>query len=181
MHAIASITAIHAAVESKRSATIPDWAYRDVLFMLIDYSIRAFEQLERRLTMIEKEEVFEVFLRVGGGMGLKGLPGTFTEWLMMREEHLTSDLQISDYTRDLYRQYQHHLGFLRFQLLLEAQKLVVPDQVRVLLAFRKQSLLKPLIGYYKMGKRIHIDRLVKSLLMPAKYKDQIRDLDVPLS
>jgi len=27
---------IHAAVEEKRGAKIPDWAYRDVLFMLID-------------------------------------------------------------------------------------------------------------------------------------------------
>src|SRR6185369_3111766 len=46
MKAIDQITAIHKQVEGKRGAKIPDWAYRDVLFMLIDYSIRSFELLE---------------------------------------------------------------------------------------------------------------------------------------
>ena len=34
--AIHKITAIHKTVEASRGAQIPDWAYRDVLFMLID-------------------------------------------------------------------------------------------------------------------------------------------------
>src|SRR5690606_7692830 len=37
LKAIDQITAIHQGVEKKRGARIPDWAYRDVLFMLIDY------------------------------------------------------------------------------------------------------------------------------------------------
>ena len=40
--AIDKITHIHGAVENARGAKIPDWAYRDVLFMLIHYSIAAF-------------------------------------------------------------------------------------------------------------------------------------------
>src|SRR3954469_18541561 len=39
---IDNIAHIHNAVENKRGMKIPDWAYRDVLFMLIDYSIRSF-------------------------------------------------------------------------------------------------------------------------------------------
>src|ERR1700704_2369637 len=35
--AIDKITAIHSSVEKSRGSTIPDWAYRDVLFMLIYY------------------------------------------------------------------------------------------------------------------------------------------------
>src|SRR5687767_7721830 len=50
LYAIDKITAIHKNVEEDRGAKIPDWAYRDVLFMLIDYSIRSFEALERKLT-----------------------------------------------------------------------------------------------------------------------------------
>src|SRR5215831_14221678 len=57
---IDKIHSIHAAVEESRSAKIPDWAYRDVLFMLIDYSIRSYEVLERKLTAAEKEEVFSI-------------------------------------------------------------------------------------------------------------------------
>src|SRR5205823_9158341 len=37
--AIAKISSIHSAVEKNRGSKIPDWAYRDVLFMLIHYSI----------------------------------------------------------------------------------------------------------------------------------------------
>ena len=33
--AISSLRQIHSAVEQSRGSTIPDWAYRDVLFMLI--------------------------------------------------------------------------------------------------------------------------------------------------
>src|SRR5687767_543993 len=71
--AIDSITAIHAAVEANRKSRIPDWAYRDVLYMLIHYSIASFELLERKLTNSEKVEVFSVFSRVGTRMGLKDL------------------------------------------------------------------------------------------------------------
>ena len=35
------INAAHRTVERERSDTIPEWAYRDVLYMLIDYSERA--------------------------------------------------------------------------------------------------------------------------------------------
>src|SRR5215213_6559863 len=39
--AIDKMADIHAGVEKARGARIPDWAYRDVLFMLIHYSIAA--------------------------------------------------------------------------------------------------------------------------------------------
>src|SRR5688572_9997370 len=42
LQAIDQITAIHSAVEKSRGAIIPEWAYRDVLFMLIHYSIASF-------------------------------------------------------------------------------------------------------------------------------------------
>lgn len=75
--AIDTIAHIHAAVEAKRGQPIPAWAYRDVLFMLIDYSIRAFEALERPLGAAERAEVFDVFRRVGQRMGIPELPATY--------------------------------------------------------------------------------------------------------
>ena len=38
---LARINAIHGAVEQERGQSIPEWAFRDVLYMLIDYSERA--------------------------------------------------------------------------------------------------------------------------------------------
>ncbi|MDX1629885.1 MAG: oxygenase MpaB family protein, partial [Fulvivirga sp.] len=74
LHTIDAMASIHAQVEAKRGTQIPDWAYQDVLFMLIDYSIRSFELLERKLSEDEKHEIFDVFQRVGTRMGIKDLP-----------------------------------------------------------------------------------------------------------
>lgn len=182
LRAIDAMAAIHAGVEAKRGARIPDWAYRDVLFLLIDYSIRAFELLERTLSRTEREEVFDVFYRVGSRMGVQGLPETFDDWEQMRQAHLHQHLQRSRYTNDLFRQYRNHLGVVRYRILLEAQTLVVPQQMRELLGFRSFSLLHPLVGLYKLSRRLKMDGLLKAVLLPAGYKKEIQALDsVPLS
>lgn len=174
---IDAMNKIHATVEGSRGSKIPDWAYRDVLFMLIDYSIRSFEVLERTLTRKEKEEVFQVFNEVGLRMGIQGLPPTLDVWEAMRLEQLNHNLKLSAYTRDLFSQYRKHLGPLRYRILLEAQQLIVPQPVRTLLSFRKVSLLKPLMAVYKMTRHLKLDWLLKAMLLPARYKSQIKALD----
>ena len=109
--AIDKITAIHTAVLNNRGSRIPDWANRDVLFMLIHYSISPFELLERRLTAEEKEEVFNVFYRVGTKMGFNELPLSYNDWLIAQQIQLENDIQKSHLTINLYKQYKKHLGF----------------------------------------------------------------------
>ena len=176
--AIDTITAIHAGVEKARGARIPDWAYRDVLFMLIHYSIAAFELLERKLTAAEKEELYAVFLRIGERMQIPGLPPTYESWLPVREQHLHSDLARSRFTNDLFVQYKRSLGTFRFHVMKEAQLLVVPERVRILLQFRKLSFLTFVVPGYKLSRILKLDGLVKTLLLPAAYKQQIRALDM---
>lgn len=176
MRTIDSIAAVHKEVEAKRGFRIPAWAYRDVLFMLIDYSIRAFELLERSLEMAEKEEVFDVFYRVGSRMGIQGLPGSFGEWEVMREEHLRQNLERSDYTDDLFRQYRKHLGWGRYGMLLAVHRLIVPERVRALLGFRRGVFLRPLVVGYKLSRLLRVDWLLKSLILPGAYKEEIRGL-----
>lgn len=176
--AIDGMAAIHAGVEAKRGYSIPDWAYRDVLFMLIDYSIRAYELLERRLTTAERAEVFEVFNRVGTRMGINGLPETYSAWQQAREEHLQQNLQRSKYTSDLYRQYRAHLGNLRYWLLLQAQVLVVPELVRAQLNLWRVPILKPVLVTYKLSRAFNGDRLLKELILPPAYKREIKELDM---
>ena len=60
---IDSIFTIHKVVEINRGKAIPDWAYRDVLYMLIHYSIASFELLERKLSAEEKEIAIYRFAR----------------------------------------------------------------------------------------------------------------------
>ncbi|MCP1381954.1 oxygenase MpaB family protein [Runella salmonicolor] len=178
LFAIDKIAAIHQGVEQKRGAQIPDWAYRDVLFMLIDYSIRSFELLERKLSQPEKEEVFEVFYRVGARMGIKGLPVHFDEWQQMREEHIQENLLSSHFTLDLYQQYKKHLGSFRFFLLKQAQILVVPPRVNRLLRLGKFPIFASAIGTYKLLRLLKVENYLKNAILPEAYKPQIAALDV---
>ncbi|WP_297333389.1 oxygenase MpaB family protein [Flavobacterium sp.] len=176
-NAIDAMAAIHSGVEQARGYSIPDWAYRDVLFMLIDYSIRSFEVLERKLTATEKEDVFTVFYRVGARMGLKGLPGNYAEWEVMRESHIKENLQCSPYTADLFKQYRKHLGFLRYKLLVEVQTLLVPQHVKELLGFKPVIIIKPVISFYMLSRKLQLDRLLKAVLLPPLYRKEILALD----
>lgn len=175
--AIDKITAIHQSVEQSRGMKIPDWAYRDVLFMLIHYSTSAFELLERKLTDAEKEEIFDVFNRVGERMGLKDLPRNHTDWLVVREQHLQENLLKSAFTDDLYKQYRKHLGVFRYLILWEGQKLVVPLRARKLLSMSRFSVLKPFLLLYKFTQKIKFDKFLKQALLPPDYAQQIMALD----
>lgn len=177
--AIDRITAIHAAVEKNRQARIPDWAYRDVLYMLIHYSIASFEELERKLSSMEKEEVYNVFYRVGQRMKLKELPVSYDEWVISYMQHLKQDLQKSKYSVDLFKQYKKHLGSFRYMLLVETQKLIVPDIVRQMLGFQKLSFVQIILPFYKASRKVRLDTLIRSLILPNAYKETIRALDQP--
>ena len=175
--AIAAIAAIHGAVEAKRGLAIPDWAYRDVLFMLIAYSIKAFEVLERPLTSAECEEITTVFCRVGQRMGIPDLPASYPAWLLAREQHLAQNLAASAYTADLYRQYRKHLGGPRYHLLRAIQGRVVPPVVRALLRLPSGGFLRPALAFYSHTKQLPVSQWAKNALLPADYLARIRALD----
>ncbi len=176
--AIDKISMIHKTVEKNRGAQIPDWAYRDVLFMLIHYSQAAFELMERKLTAAEREELYNVFLRMGTRMGVKQLPENYEAWITMRNQHLEDDLIKSNYSLDLFKQYRKHLGRLRYLLLIESQKLVVPARVKTLLNFGKIPWIAPLLFMYKLSRYIKMDRVFKGIILPSAYQQQIKALDV---
>lgn len=175
--AIDRITAIHHGVEKKREAQIPDWAYRDVLFMLIDYSIRSYELLENKLTKAEKAEVFDVFYRFGLRMKISGLPSNFEEWQYMRKRQLNEDLILSEFSLDLYRQYQKHLGAVRFLILKQAQVLLVPKKVNQLLMLNTISWLKPILYCYKLIRTLKLVKILTDAIIPSGYEHQVKNLN----
>ncbi|PSL27239.1 oxygenase MpaB family protein [Dyadobacter jiangsuensis] len=178
MRAIHQIAAIHQGVERSRNARIPDSAYRDVLFMLIDYSIRSFELLERKLTIAEKEELFNVFHAVGEGMGVQGLPASLRMWERMRAEHLQENLVQSHFTIDLYQQYRKHLGWYRYHLLRNVQMRLVPERVNALLGLGKGWVVDLLLPAYKFSRRLGVGTFFRNMLLPENYKMQVIDLDM---
>ena len=175
--ALDAIRAVHEAVERRRGAAIPDWAYRDVLYMLIDYSERAHGLLTRPLTDAERDELYDVFRRVGTGMRIPHLPATYDEWRADRELHLRRDLAESAGTSALYARYRQHLGTWRYRLLLSVQSILVPEHVRGLLHLAPAEWLRPAVGLYGVLARMGLRSTVQRLLVPSRYLDDVRRLD----
>ena len=174
---IDQITAIHKSVEAGRGFSIPDEAYLDVLYMLIDYSIRSYELLERKLSDSEKAEVFEVFYRVGLRMQLKGLPENYLNYEKQRNRQMEHNLQVSYFTRDLYKQYRKSLGPIRYLVLKQAQVLMAPQPVNNLLSIGTVKWLMPVVYLYKFFRLFNLESALKNAILPQAYTAQIRALD----
>jgi len=171
------INARHASVEHERKQTIPDWAFRDVLYMLIDYSERAYALLYRPLSQSEKRDLFEVFLRIGEALCIPNLPESYDDWLLDRHLHLVRDLTYSKHTAMLYRAYRNHLGILRYYLLLEVQALLAPPEVRRLLRLNSNPLISGLAHAYGLIGSGNVQSLVHTLLIPPRYWSDVRQFD----
>jgi len=171
------IRAVHSAVERRRGEAIPDWAHRDVLYMLIDYSEKAHAVLHRPLTPDEQEELYDVFHRVGTGLGIPDLPGSYSRWRIDRERHLQADLVHSEGTAALLAQYRNHLGPWRYRLLVRIQAILAPDRVRHLLRLGSSAWLRPLARLYPAIARLGLRPFIQWLLMPSQHLAAVRDLD----
>ncbi len=177
--AIRRISAIHGGVERQRGDQIPDWAYRDVLYMLIDYSERAYELLNRPLTTAEQEEVFTVFRRVGDGMNIPALPATYQDWQTDRQRHMENDLMYGEYTSRLFERYRWQLGSWRYDLLRRVQAMLVPGRVKDLLGLKAGPLMPHTIRIFKVLEWLRLKPLVQRVLLPTQYLEEVRQLEQP--
>jgi len=175
---IDQITAIHQGVENSRGTKIPAVAYLEVLYMLVDYSIRAYELLEKKMNEKEKAEIFDVFARVGARMELEGLPATYSEYQVGRQQQLINGLFYSHYSHDLYLQYRKHLGPSRFVLLKQVQLLVAPEQVNQKLKQHQIKWLLPILKLYKLLRFLKMESWVKTAILPEQYARQLKNIEV---
>jgi hypothetical protein len=171
------IRAVHGAVEHKRGQSIPDWAHRDVLYMLIDYSERARELLTGPLSPEEQSELYDVFCRVGLGLHIPALPSSYAEWKVDRDLHLRRDLIHSTGTDALYARYRDHLGPWRYDLLLQIQGILTPVHVRDLLGLTSAEWLRPFVRVYPLLVGVGLRSMIQRLLMPSRYLHAVRGLD----
>jgi hypothetical protein len=111
-------------------------------------------------------------------MQLKCLPAGYLQWVQMRQEHLQNDLAYSDYTTDLFKQYKKHLGPVRYLILKQVQALVSPPVVKNLLNLGKRVWFMPVLAGYKLFRAVHLENMVKEIILPNQYKSQIKALDV---
>lgn len=175
--ALERINLAHASVERSRGEHIPEWAHRDVLYMLIDYSERAYELLRRPLSRKEKEDLYDVFYRVGLGLNVKELPKNYAEWRIDRQLHLERDLVYSQHTALLYKKYQQHLGWWRYRLVLWLQAALAPTRVRDLLKLVPVPLLTSALRAYGLFGVGSVRSVTQRLLLPANRLKDVRRLD----
>jgi uncharacterized protein (DUF2236 family) len=171
--AIERINKIHQAVESSRKTTIPDAAYKDVLFMLIYYSISSFELLERKMTAEEKDEVVQTFRGIGIRMHLQDIPETYSAWSATYQKHLRQNLENSFFTKDLYKQYKKHLGAFRYFILIEVQRLLVSPYVNKLLQLGSPVVADKFVGLYRIIRKTGLHNWLVRLLVPHIFRPQL--------
>jgi uncharacterized protein (DUF2236 family) len=171
------INAAHRAVEHERKQTIPEWAFRDVLYMLVDYSERAYTLLYKPLSTAQRDDLYSVFRMIGEGLAVTELPETYTEWQADRRRHLERDLSYSRHTALLFKQYRRHLGVWRYNLLLQVQAVLAPDEVRRLLRLRRNKLMTGLVQTYGAISPLNLQTVVHTLLIPPRYWAEIRRFD----
>ena len=179
--ALAGIRNAHAAVEHRRGAQIPDWAHRDVLYLLVDYSERVFGALHRGLTSDEQAELWAVFRQVGTGLAIPELPDGYAAWRDDRERHLLRDLAVSAHTGALYAAYRSALGPWRHVLLREVQGALAPDHVVALLGLPRRRWAARLLRVYPALTRRGLGPLVRRLLVPPVHLGAVQRLDRPAS
>jgi hypothetical protein len=171
------INAAHGAVEREREQTIPDWAFRDVLYMLIDYSERAYTLLHKPLSTSQRNELYSVFRRIGEGLSISELPESYAEWKLDRRRHLVRDLCYSRHTELLFKQYRRHLGVWRYNLLLQVQAVLAPDEVRRLLRLSPNKLMSRLVQTYGFISPLNLQTLVHTVLVPSQYWSELRGFE----
>jgi uncharacterized protein (DUF2236 family) len=170
------INAAHAGVEGLRGQTIPEWAFRDVLYMLVDYSERAHRMLYGALS---RAELYAVFKRVGEGLNVKELPADYESWRADRRSHMERDLARGRHTALLYDSYRRHLGGWRYQLLLQVQALLVPERVRRLLRLRRRAVFSAAVDVYALLPVPGLRPLLRRLLLQPRYWGEVAALERP--
>lgn len=167
---IRKINKIHKAVEEARGHDIPQWAYRCVLFMLHDYTIKAGNMLLGNISTEDEEEVFRVFSKMGIHMGISMLPATLASWRTLRMQHLMAYTAATPYTRDLYMSYRQHLGSLRYHMLCHIQATMCPKAVIVRSGLRKSRIAGILLSIYLYLRHTPVGRKAVIQLMPLQHR-----------
>jgi Uncharacterized protein conserved in bacteria len=176
---INKINMIHQQVESARGFKITNEGYQDVLYMLIYYSMTAFELLERKLTPEEKDEMVNSFARIGRHMHIRDLADNYNDWEKHYEQQLTRNLQKSSFTNNLFQQYKKHLGAFRYFLLLDIQRVLVPKHVNKLLGLGRPRLVPLLVPVYRLLRRFNIHKQLILMMVPRPYVKDVQAMDRP--
>jgi uncharacterized protein (DUF2236 family) len=174
---LGQIRRVHATVEGARGASIPAWAHRAVLYMLIDYSERAARLLGTPLGPGAQEELYADFRRIGEGLGIAELPPDYPTWRTDRACRLAQDLAWAPPTAALYAAYRRQLGPWRYGLLRQLQGVLVPPLVRGLLQLPGPAPGAHLVAVFRALRSLRLAPAARRLVIPARHWDDLKALE----
>ncbi|HYG39856.1 MAG TPA: oxygenase MpaB family protein [Cytophagales bacterium] len=176
-HTLETINKVHSSVERSRGMNIPNWAYKDVLYMLIDYSERGYKIVYGEMTSKEKQAYFEAAMAVGKGMHLEDLPETYEAYLADRKLSLERDYELSMFTSELFNRYKQSLGKIRYGMLRMIQANIVPAELNKILKLKANPAIDILLKWYHKlpggGEKL---KFMHDVLLPRKYTEQLKNL-----
>jgi hypothetical protein len=175
---IAAINGAHRGVERSRGYAIPAWAYRDVLFMLIDYGERAHRVVYGPMSARDRVGHWTLMRELGEELHVEDLPADYPAYLAARRRHLRENTARTPWTDQLYAAYRKDLGPVRMPLLLDLQASLVPDHVAGLLSLRRRAYMERALRLYRHTPRGLVPRLAPWLL-PREYFGQVVALTQP--
>jgi hypothetical protein len=146
---IASINRIHRHIEAARGMPIPEWAYRDVLFLLIDYGERAHTILYGPMSAADQQAHFEALLALGQAMQVRDLPTTYAAYQAQRHQQLRDDYVASELMQRLFGSYRAALGWWRYWLLRRIQASLLPVELRPVVGLQANWLIDGLLRCYR--------------------------------
>lgn len=177
--AVNAINHIHRGVEKSRGKVIPQWAYKDVLFLILHYGEQAHEIVFGPLTYQERHSYFEAVMALGYSMHLQDLPQTYAQYQEQRKYHLINDYEFTPLTRQLMDAYRKSLGPVRYYLLTLVQACLVPQEIGEVLNLKPNPVIKCLLRLYHYlpggGNKL---RWIQRIILPPQYAGQLRKLSV---
>lgn len=175
--AVEQVNRIHSSVERARGVAIPDWAYRDVLFILIDYGERAHAIVFGPMTEAERQAHFAALIAIGQAMRIPELPESYPAYQGQRHQQLLVDYAHTPLTDELYVCYRRDLGAVRYWLLRLLQGSLLPAELRPVVNLTSNPLINTLLRCYRLlpgdGNKV---RWLHGILLPRRYAQQVRSL-----
>lgn len=177
--AVAAVNHAHMSVEHSRNDAIPQWAYRDVLFMLLDYGERAHAIVFGPMTEDERQEHFESSIAIGHAMGIDDLPPCYADYQIQRYEHIRHDLERSRLTDELYLRYRRHLGAWRTAGMRDLQAEIAPELVVQLLKLRPKRRVALLLRVYRRLPRKLLLHYLLPFALPKPFGPRLAKFSRP--
>lgn len=164
--ACGQIRGVHTEVEARRGRKIPDDAYRDVLLMGMQHSVRALEVSRgRRVSAVEAAEFVASYRSMAHHMGVPGFPEDYESFTRLRLRRLAG-YRATEYTQKLYAAYRRALGPLAYWMLRVLSPAVVEPGIVRLAGLRRGPVSRLFEAVFPWFHRTGVHRV----LMPPSVR-----------